>query len=87
MKFREANSNFDARINSDGKGRFRVRVYLSSGDGYSSEMSEEQFREFCNRIGADCDILSEAASQAVTVVNDIQLSKNELREIGFTTPQ
>lgn len=82
---RETKSNYDARINSDGRGHFRVRVYLSSGDGYSSEMNEELFGEFCNRIGADFNVLSEAASGAVTVVNDIGLTNGDIVEFGFMT--
>jgi hypothetical protein len=83
MKKVATKSVYQARVNSDGKGRFRVRVFLSSGDGYSSEMLEDIFREFCGRIDVDFDLLSEAASEAVTVVDDISLTSDEIVEFGF----
>jgi hypothetical protein len=86
MKKARTNLAYDARVNSDGNGHFQVRLHRP-GESYSSEMNERVFGQFCARIGADPDVLSEAASQAVTVVDDIDLTSGEVVEFGFAKYQ
>ena len=78
--------SYDLRINTDGR-NWQVRACLQSGDIYCAEMSEPTFTEFCeqNKISfpAMQDAFADSSFHGPMVVDDVQLTQDQLRKFGF----
>lgn len=82
--------SYDLRINTDGR-NWRVRACLKSGDMYGAEMSEPDFSQFCTLNGISFSAMQQAFADSSfhgpMVVDDVELTHDQLRKFGFVNPQ
>jgi len=82
-------NRYDLRINSD-RLTYKVRVFQSSGDEYAALMQGQIFSEFCEKIGADFHVISDAFTPAFAgplTVDDVELTNDDLLKFGFAVLQ